>query len=159
MNHEAPLHIRVTEGCAEEIHHLQSIKFTDNPTVRGKIARGELYSKQLGLAYKISCYSSNSLFTLSYFFLNTLKAFSVNHRISLPAPTTQGGFPFEASSTYPNTNPHRSWVTSLHQVTYQSISPMLQQYTVDRHIVVWGMLRKLTSLDETGGLLQDAMAL
>ncbi|KAM5519868.1 hypothetical protein FOXYSP1_18292 [Fusarium oxysporum f. sp. phaseoli] len=36
---------------------------------------------------------------------------------------------------------------------------MLQQYTVDRHIVVWGMLRKLTSLDKTGGLLQNAMAL
>ncbi|KAF5635987.1 hypothetical protein F52700_5301 [Fusarium sp. NRRL 52700] len=36
---------------------------------------------------------------------------------------------------------------------------MLQQYTVHRHIIVREVLRELTSLDKTGGLLQDAMAL
>ncbi|KAF5564698.1 hypothetical protein FPHYL_4555 [Fusarium phyllophilum] len=36
---------------------------------------------------------------------------------------------------------------------------MLQQHTVDRHIVVQEVLRKLTSLDKTQGLFQDAMAL
>ncbi|KAF5636735.1 uncharacterized protein FTJAE_5931 [Fusarium tjaetaba] len=36
---------------------------------------------------------------------------------------------------------------------------MLQQYTVHRHVVVREVLSELTSLDQTGGLLQDAMAL
>lgn len=36
---------------------------------------------------------------------------------------------------------------------------MLQQYIVDRHIVVREVLKKITSLDKTGCLLQDAMAL
>ncbi|KAI1022162.1 hypothetical protein LB504_007474 [Fusarium proliferatum] len=36
---------------------------------------------------------------------------------------------------------------------------MLQQYTVDRDIVVREVLKEINSLDKTGGLLQDAMAL
>ncbi|QGI70971.1 hypothetical protein CEK26_003305 [Fusarium fujikuroi] len=36
---------------------------------------------------------------------------------------------------------------------------MLQQYTVDRDIVVREVLKEITSLDKTGGLIQDAMAL
>ncbi|KAF5549355.1 hypothetical protein FMEXI_4342 [Fusarium mexicanum] len=36
---------------------------------------------------------------------------------------------------------------------------MLQQYIVHRHIIVREVLRELISLDKTGGLLQNAMAL
>lgn len=36
---------------------------------------------------------------------------------------------------------------------------MLQQYIVDRHIIVREVLKEITSLDKAGGLLQDAMAL
>jgi hypothetical protein len=36
---------------------------------------------------------------------------------------------------------------------------MLQQYSIHRQIVVREILRELNSLDKTGGLLQDAMAL
>lgn len=125
---------------------MQSIKFTENPTVRGKIARGELYSKQLRLAYKISCYTSNSLFTLSYFFLTHLNLSSITIASLFLHPQLRVDFlsrlpaPIRTQILIDLGSP--ACIRSL----IRASPTMLQQYTVDRHIVVWGMLRKLTSL-------------
>ncbi|KAF4500421.1 C6 transcription factor [Fusarium agapanthi] len=60
---------------------MQVIKFTENPTVKVKIAPGDLYSKQLGLTKERSRRNRNPIFTLSCFLSHALEYLSVHqHR-------------------------------------------------------------------------------